>query len=75
MQCLAVDLAVSADDSCDAFCRAFEELLGRVAILSHAAGIIAEAKLGGHVDAVWHRVIDVNLKGTYCSVRRISRGA
>ena len=45
VQCLAADLDVSADESCDAFCRSVDERFGRVDILAHAAGITAEAKL------------------------------
>ena len=69
--CLATDLDVSDDASCDEFCRAVEERFGRIDILAHAAGITAEAKLSGHADAAWHRVIDVNLNGTYRMVRRV----
>ena len=74
VQCLAADLDVSADESCDAFCRSVDERFGRVDILAHAAGITAEAKLSEHADAAWHRVIDVNLNGTYRMVRRILPG-
>ena len=73
-QCLAVELDVSSDASCDAFCRAIDERFGRVDILVHAAGITAEAKLCEYADSAWHRVIDVNLNGTYRMVRRVLPG-
>jgi len=72
--CLAADLDVSADDSCDAFWAAVAERFGRVDILAHAAGITAEEHMAGHPDSAWHRVIDVNLNGTYRMVRRILPG-
>ena len=73
-QCLAAELDVSADDSCDDFCRQVTERFGAVDILAHAAGITAEAKIVGHADPAWHRVIDVNLNGTYRMVRRLLPG-
>lgn len=74
VQCLAAELDVSSDDSCEAFCQQVIARFGHVDILAHAAGITAEAKLVGHADPVWHRVIDVNLNGTYRMVRRILPG-
>ena len=73
-QCVAAELDVSSADSCDAFCQVVTERFGQVDILAHAAGITAEAKMAGHLDPTWHRVIDVNLNGTYRMVRRILPG-
>jgi len=72
--CLAMELDVSSDSSCDAFCAATVERFGRIDILAHAAGITTEQPLVGHVDATWHRVIDVNLHGTYRMVKRVLPG-
>jgi len=74
VQCLAADLDISSDESCDIFCREVATRFGPVDILIHAAGITAEAKLVGHQDEAWHRVIDVNLNGTYRMVRRVLPG-
>lgn len=74
VQCLAADLDISSDGSCDVFCQAVATRFGQVDILIHAAGITAEAKLVGHPDEAWHRVIDVNLNGTYRMVRRVLPG-
>lgn len=43
--------------------------LGNVDILVNAAGITTEQTICQHSDAVWHRVIDVNLHGCYRSIR------
>jgi len=72
--CMAWDLDVSSDPSCDAFCVAAVERFGGIDILAHAAGITTEQTLVGHADTTWHRVIDVNLNGTYRMVKRVLPG-
>jgi NAD(P)-dependent dehydrogenase (short-subunit alcohol dehydrogenase family) len=39
--------------------------LGRIDILVNAAGMTCEQTIVDHEDVLWHRVIDVNLTGTY----------
>ena len=74
VQCLAAELDVSSDESCEVFCRQVIERFGQVDMLAHAAGITAEETMVDHPDPAWHRVIDVNLNGTYRMVRRILPG-
>jgi len=69
--CLGMQLDVSSDSSCDAFCAAALERFGTIDILAHAAGVSAEQTLVGHSDEAWHRVLDVNLNGTYRMVKRV----
>jgi 3-hydroxybutyrate dehydrogenase len=69
--CLGMDLDVTSDESVDAFHRATVERLGPVDILANAAGITAEQTIAGHPDALWHKVIDVNLTGTYRAIKRV----
>ena len=45
------------------------DIIGSVDILVNAAGMTTEQTICEHSDAVWHKVIDVNLHGCYRSIR------
>ncbi|MET0565926.1 MAG: SDR family oxidoreductase [Acidimicrobiia bacterium] len=74
VECLALDLDVTSDESVDAFHRATVERFGPVDILANAAGITAEQTIVGHPDTLWDKVIDVNLTGTYRAIKRVLPG-
>lgn len=71
VKCLAMNLDVTNNDSVEQFCNSTKETLGAVDILVNAAGITAESKIIGHSDALWDKVIDVNLNGCYRTIKRI----
>jgi len=73
-RCLASGLDVTSDASVDGFHRAAIDAFGKVDILANAAGITAEQTISGHDDALWQRVIDVNLTGTYRCIKRVLPG-
>ena len=50
------------------------ERFGAVDILANAAGITAEQTIVGHSDALWDKVIDVNLTGTYRAIKQGATG-
>ncbi len=62
-------MAIALDVTDPAQARSFIETtareFGRLDILVNAAGITCEQTIVDHDDAVWHRVIDVNLNGIY----------
>ena len=66
---LASDLDVASMESVRAFFEAATARFGKVDILVNAAGITAEHTLAGHDDALWDRVIEVNLTGTYRTIK------
>lgn len=74
VQCLAVGLDVCSDTSVQAFYDATVEAFGKVDILANAAGITAEQTVVGHPDPLWHKVIDVNLNGTYRAIKQVLPG-
>ena len=74
VECLALALDVTDDGSVDAFFDATLETFGKIDILANAAGITAEQTISGHSDATWNRVIDVNLNGTYRTIKRALPG-
>lgn len=74
VRCLAMGLDVTSDESVQAFYDAIVADLGKVDILANAAGITAEQTVCGHPDPTWHRVIDVNLNGTYRAIKRALPG-
>ncbi len=65
---------VTSDESVQAFYDAVVGELGKVDILANAAGITAEQTVVGHPDPLWHKVIDVNLNGTYRAIKRVLPG-
>jgi len=74
VRAFAQGLDVTADDSVEGFYAALRAALGEVDILANAAGITAEQTLCGHPDGLWERVIDVNLHGSYRTIRRCLPG-
>lgn len=66
---LAMGLDVTSMESVEAFFDAAVEAFGKVDILANAAGITAEQTIVGHTDILWQKVLDVNLSGTYRSIK------
>ena len=66
---LAMGLDVTSMESVEAFFDAAVEAFGKVDILANAAGITAEQTIVGHTDVLWQKVLDVNLSGTYRSIK------
>lgn len=73
VRCVAVGLDVTKDASVDDFLSAAQEL-GNVDVLANAAGITAEQTITGHPDSLWNKVIEVNLTGTYRTIKRVLPG-
>ncbi|MCH9050149.1 MAG: SDR family oxidoreductase [Proteobacteria bacterium] len=69
VRALALDLDVTSMDSVQAFHDATVKAFGKVDILANAAGITAEQTISGHPDELWDKVIDVNLNGTYRTIK------
>lgn len=74
VRCVALGLDVTDDRSVDEFCAAAGDAFGKIDILANAAGITAEQPIAGHPDALWMKVIDVNLNGTYRTIKRVLPG-
>lgn len=74
VECLAMNLDVTSDESVDEFFMATFAKFGKVDVLANAAGITAEQTIIGHPDALWAKVIDVNLTGTYRAIKRALPG-
>ena len=74
VQCLAMNLDVTSNDSVEEFFQATVGRFGKVDILANAAGITAESTISGHQDALWDKVIEVNLTGTYRAIKRVLPG-
>ena len=74
VKCLAKGLDVTDDASVQAFCEAAVAAFGKLDILANAAGITAEQTIAGHPDPLWDKVIDVNLTGTYRTIKRVLPG-
>ncbi len=72
--CLAMGLDVADDASVQAFHDAALARFGKVDILANAAGITAEQTIAGHPDRLWDKVIEVNLTGTYRTIKRVLPG-
>ena len=66
----AEGLDVTSDESVDSFHESAKSALGEIDILANAAGITAEQTISDHSDALWNKVIDVNLNGIYRTTRR-----
>ncbi len=74
VRCLARSLDVADAASVRAFVDAAVAALGPVDILANAAGITAEQTVVGHPDALWDKVLAVNLTGTYRTIRLLLPG-
>ena len=66
---LAMGLDVTSMESVEAFFDATVEAFGKVDVLANAAGITAEQTIAGHADALWEKVLDVNLNGAYRTIK------
>jgi NAD(P)-dependent dehydrogenase (short-subunit alcohol dehydrogenase family) len=71
---LGLNLDVTSDQSVADFFESTVERFGQVDILANAAGITAEQTIVGHSDALWAKVIDVNLTGTYRAIKQALPG-
>jgi 3-hydroxybutyrate dehydrogenase len=74
VRCLGMNLDVTSNDSVDQFFHAAVDRFGKVDVLANAAGITAESMITGHSDALWDKVIEVNLTGTYRAIKRVLPG-
>jgi NAD(P)-dependent dehydrogenase (short-subunit alcohol dehydrogenase family) len=74
VDCIGVDLDVTSDESVRAFHEATVDRFGPVDILATAAGITAEQTIVGHSDALWAKVIDVNLTGVFRAIKQVLPG-
>ncbi|HUP15713.1 MAG TPA: SDR family oxidoreductase [Acidimicrobiia bacterium] len=74
VRCLALNLDVTSNDSVEQFFQASVDRFGKVDVLANAAGITAESVISGHSDALWDKVIEVNLTGTYRAIKRVLPG-
>ena len=66
---LATRIDVASAGSVREFYDAAVARFGKVDILVNAAGITAEHTIAGHDDRLWDRVIEVNLTGTYRTIK------
>ncbi|MFQ6023027.1 MAG: SDR family NAD(P)-dependent oxidoreductase [Acidiferrobacterales bacterium] len=71
---IGMGLDVTSDESVQAFYDTTVAELGNVDILANAAGITAEQTIVDHPDPLWHKVIDVNLNGTYRAIKCVLPG-
>ena len=74
VQCLTMNLDVTSNDSIEQFFQGTVDRFGKVDVLANAAGITAESTISGHSDALWDKVIEVNLTGTYRAIKRVLPG-
>ncbi len=70
VRCHAGNLDVRDDASVDAFYAETVAALGPVDILVNAAGVSAQEEMIGHSDEIWYTVLDINLTGSYRTIRR-----
>lgn len=71
VSCLAMELDVTSASSVNTFVQKTVERFGQIDILANAAGMTCEQRIDGHDDALWQRVIDVNLTGTYLCIKAV----
>jgi 3alpha(or 20beta)-hydroxysteroid dehydrogenase len=64
-------LDVTSDDDWAATVAAAEDAFGPVSVLVNNAGIVRFGQITETPPAVWRRVIDVNLTGTYLGIRAV----
>ncbi len=71
VKCVAMELDVTSRDSVEQFVAKTLEAYGKIDILANAAGMTCEHTIEGHDDALWQRVLDVNLTGTYRCIKAV----
>ena len=69
VRALAQPLDVCSGDSVAAFFEAASSAFGQIDILVNAAGTFGVSTMVNHPDALWHRVIDINLNGPYRTIK------
>ena len=71
-EALAVVCDVTKPDSIAAAVEETRRALGPIAILVNNAGLGASHKFIGHDDALWHRLVDVNLNSVYYVTKAVA---
>ena len=74
VRCMAVPLDVRSDESVQSFLDDANAALGPVDILVNAAGVDLNHPMVGHPDDLWHQILDVNLTGSYRTIKRCLPG-
>jgi len=69
VKALAMPLDVTSMASAQAFFDATMKIFDKIDILANAAGVTAEQTLCGHSDDLWLKVMDVNVTGTYRTIK------
>ncbi len=69
VKALVMTLDVASTDSVQAFYEAVLTTFGHVDTLVNAAGMTEIHPMCGHPDELWHQIIDVNLNGTYRTIK------
>jgi 3-hydroxybutyrate dehydrogenase len=69
VRALALSLDVCSNESVSASYAAIVESLGAIDVLINAAGSSARKLMVDHPDALWHRMLDVNLTGPYRTIK------
>jgi 3-hydroxybutyrate dehydrogenase len=65
----ACHLDVCSQESVDSFYELAINEYTKVDILANAAGITAEQSIVGHPDSLWNKVMEVNINGTYRTIK------
>ena len=79
VRAMARGLEVCSTRSVEDFYQATVQAFGKIDILVNGAGCSGRNLVAGHSDALWHRIIDINLNGPYrtskvCLPAMIERG-
>jgi NAD(P)-dependent dehydrogenase (short-subunit alcohol dehydrogenase family) len=74
VRAVGCDHDLGSDKSCQELVDLATQTFGKVDILMNVAGISIVEPVAGHDDALWHRVIDVNLSGPYRMIKRCLPG-
>ena len=70
VQALATDLDVCSNESVDTFFDTAVATFGKLDIVVNAAGTFGVHVMANHPDALWDRVLDINLNGPYRTIKR-----
>jgi 3-hydroxybutyrate dehydrogenase len=74
VRAVALPLDVGSDESVDRSLAVIQQAFGRIDILVNAAGATARHFMVGHPDALWQRILNVNLTGPYRTTKRCLPG-